>query len=129
MNSTVAWTELAFTIPAIIGLFINWWAFNDAVADLHYLHAKGLNGAREVVAKASCRNEAIRTAIQFMFMSLGIFLMMRAPANPETPTTLAGIAVSAVILTAEVLMVVKSILDRRDRHEVIRILAARKERD
>ena len=34
-----------------------------------------------------------------IMLMAGIFLMTREPANPETPTTLAGIAVSVVILT------------------------------
>jgi hypothetical protein len=127
MSSSVALYEVLFTVPAAVGFLVCWWAFNDSVADLHYLQARGLNGAREVVARASCRNEAVRAFIQCMFLLLGLYLMTVEPANAEQPRTAQGLAVSLVIITAEVLMVVKSVMDRRDRHAVIRILAARKD--
>lgn len=117
MIESASWPELAFTIPAIVGLLVCWWMFNAAVADLHYLYARGLNGAREIVAKASRRNELLRTAIQLIFLIIGI------AAITDVPQPYLGLIVSGGIITAELLLVTKSILDRRDRGRVIEVLS------
>lgn len=110
-------SELAFTIPAIIGLLVCWWMFNAAQADLRELYRRKLNGAREVVGKASRRNELLRTAIQLIFLIIGVAAIVDVPQPYLT------VLVSVGIIIAELLLVTKSVLDRRDRGRVITILS------
>ena len=112
-------SELVFTIPAIVGLLVCWWMFNDAVADLHYLQAQRLNGAREIVARASRRNELIRTLIQTDFLIIGVSAML------DVPSPAIGVIVSGGIIAAQLMLVSQAILDRRDRHRVIDVLTQR----
>ena len=114
-------SELVFTVPAIVGLLVCWWMFNDAVADLHYLQAQRLNGAREIVARASRRNELIRTLIQADFLIIGVSAML------DVPSPAIGVIVSGGIIAAQLMLVSQAILDRRDRHRVIDVLTQRED--
>lgn len=120
---SAAWSELAFLIPAIIGFLVNWFMFNASVSVKHHLEALGLNGARSIVAQGSVRSDGINMGIQFAFMALGFLLVMLPPTNPQQPVTVPGIAVAVVIIGAEIALVVKSVLNRRDRHRLIAILS------
>jgi hypothetical protein len=111
------WIEWVFFVPSVVGFLTCWWAFNSAVRDLHWLEASGLNGAREVVAKAATRNEFVRTVIQVQFLSLGIAAIL--------DMRWLGPLVALVIVDVEILLVIKALLDRRDRRRVIAILSRR----
>lgn len=123
MPSTVAWPELLWTSVAVIGFAINIWAVADATADLHYLQASGLNGAREIVARANIRSDAINVIIQLIMLCIGAFAMSQPPANPDRPVTPGGIVVAGGLICIAVLLVLKSALNRRDRHRTIVVLA------
>lgn len=119
--------EICWTAVALVGLIITAWALVDAVADLHYLQALGLNGAREIVARGSARNETFRVVIHALLFLIGIVSMLTGPANPDRPVTPPGIVVGAGFCAVVVLLVVKSGMDRRDRHRVIASLARKDE--
>lgn len=120
---TASYTEIIWTCVALIGLIVQIWATIDAVADLHYLQALGLNGAREIVAFGSARDEMLRTVIQCMFFMIGVIAMLTAPSNPDRSVTTLGAIIAGSLCLAAVLLVVTALLDRRDRQRVIELLA------
>ena len=123
MSSTVTWPEIIWTCTAIAGFAVCYWALYDAIADRNYLHALGLNGAREIVAGASIRTEALQVIIQAIFTAIGIAAMVTAPADPGQSVTPLSVIVAGGLIVAAVLLVVKALFDRRDRQRVIELLS------
>lgn len=121
--TTIAPTEALWTLGALVGALINLWAYHDASVDLIALRVRGLNGAREIVARANVRNELLRTCIQLVFLLIGVIAMGEPPANPATPVTALGVVITGGLIAAEIVLVTKALLDRRDRRRVIALLS------
>lgn len=124
---TVAVTEALWSLGALAGLAIILWAYHDARCDLAHLRRRGLNGARERVARGNVRDESMRVAIMLVFLSIGMVAMGQPSANPDTPVTALAWVISGGLMLCEGLLVAKAIANRRDRIWIIRYLAEQEE--
>ena len=106
--------EVAWTITGIIGLVIQIWALSDAIATLHWLEARQMNGARHRVAYGNARDETLRTLIQLIFVCIGLVAMATRPANAHNPVTALSWVVTSGIIATQILLVLKAIFNRRD---------------
>lgn len=127
MSGSATPVEIFWTCFALVGVITTAWALVDAVADLHYLQALGLNGPREIIARGSARNETMRAVIHGILFLIGLTAMLTEPANPDRSVTPLGILIGGGLCVVVVLLVTKSLLDRRDRHRVIDILTQKEE--
>jgi len=116
---TVSWPEVVWTTIALAGFLINAWALWDALGDRAALKAAGKNGARGIVARANVRREWFRVFKQACFLVVGAVALTRPAADPDRPTTVAGVLVGTVLIAAIVSMVVAAVLDRTERARLL----------
>lgn len=121
MISTASPIEIVWTSVALVGVLINCTAAVDAWRDLRALHALGLNGAREIVARGNIRRELLRIFKQGCFLFVGAYFMWLPPATPATATrpNAGGIVLVVGLLLASISMDLGALIDRRERIRLI----------
>lgn len=128
---TATLLEMFWTLTGLVGLLINLWALDDAIADLRWQDALPVpqhdaelraSRARVRIARGNVRDEALRAAIQLVFMLVGIVAMASAPVDPVRPAPPLQWIVTGAIVAAQVMLVTKSIEARRDRQWIIATL-------
>lgn len=131
--------EIFWTAMGILGLIINLWSLNDAVADLRYQEAEPLpekgspdrdlilreRRVRERIAWGASRDETIRCVIQLLFVAAGLVSMSTAPVDPNRIVPPISFVLTGAIVSAQILLVAKSVFARRDRHWMIGTLTQR----
>lgn len=122
MSATANWLEVGWALMALVGFLVNAWAINDAVADLRYLEARGLNGARERVARGNARDETLRAVIQAIFLVIAVVALTTAPTDPDRPITPLGVVLTGGIIGVEIILIAKAFLGRRDRRWIVAYL-------
>lgn len=115
---------LTWSTVAAVGLLICLMAAYDAHKDLLYLQAKGLNGARELVAWGALRGELLRVAVQLIFLGMGIVALDAPQVNSEQSVTLTRVVIASGLILASGLLVLISWLAQRDRRRLVRMLTA-----
>lgn len=139
--------EIVWAVSGLIGLSVNVWALNDAIADLRWQEAAPVPEApdrrfgihdqlirerlvRERIARAGARDESIRCLIQLIFLLVGVVALSVPPVDRQGGTDAPlSFVVVAGFMAAQGLLVTKSILARRDRHWVIGTMTRRIWRD
>lgn len=126
---SATWLEIVWTTTGILGFAVCIWAHYDAVADWHWVQSRALDldpadddarrnqQAGELIARGNVRDEALRAVIQALFVIIGIAAMTSSSGN----ATRSGVVVAACLITAQLILVTKSLLGRRDRRRVIAI--------
>lgn len=112
---TIAPTEASWSTMALVGLAVTLWGLWDAYGDRRALRDSGKNGARRVVALGNIRREWARTYVLLCFLALGVYQMARPPVLAAQPVTRGGIALTLALVLAALVIVVESVLDRRER--------------
>jgi hypothetical protein len=112
--------EVIWVLTALIGLSVCQQSLRDAVLDRTYLEILGVNGARILVAQAAVRRERLQLATLGFFAATGVVVLL-SPWLIElgvAPVVVAtGIRVAVCFAIGQIIVV--SLLDRRDRAEVI----------
>ena len=131
--------EVCWTITGCVGLFVNLWALNDALADMRYQEAAPApprdapnrdalireRQARERVARGATRDETLRSLIQLVIVMIGIVAMATAPVNPGRAVSPLSWVYAGGFLSVQGLLVIKAVMARRDRHWIIDTLTHR----
>ncbi len=100
-----------WSLVALYGMLINVYGFVQARDDLRLLREAGLNGFRSVIAKGNVRDEGIRAFIQFLFISIGVLVLLDVPNRIFFTTT--------CFILAAALMVFKSHMNQHDRRQLL----------
>lgn len=116
--------EIFWTCTGLIGFGVQCWALNDAIRNMYWLEARGMNGARHRIAIGNVRDELIRTVIQVIFILIGVVAMATAPVDAQNPVTALSYVISGGIIVTQILLVVKAIANRRDTAWLIAYLSA-----
>ena len=119
--SSASWAEIVWTVGALAGLMCNLALLMVAQGDMSRLRRHGRNGARLLVAKGNRRTEVHRVLVQAVFLAFGVWAALTPPARPG-PVSLLGIVLTVALVSVQVLLVAGSVLDLRDRHELIRYI-------
>ena len=113
---TLVWV---WTALALVGALVNLGTLVDALADRRWLHWSHLNGNREIVARTNIRGATISTAIQGMFLGLGLMIVFTGRPVHRDPVTIRSLVSTVVLLATEVLLVIGALLDRHDRQRLL----------
>lgn len=114
--------EIVWTLVTLIGFGVTLWGLWDAVGDLDYVRQHGLNGTRKLVAWSNVRAEAVGAAVLGLFASVGVVALFTPPRPDSGAAGLPAfypLYVAAAASLAAVLLVLQSLLNRRDRTLVI----------
>lgn len=123
---TASLPEIVWSVTSLTGLVYNLWALRDTLQDQAYLEAQGANGLHQITAAANVRNEAKRCLIQFTFLAIGLVAMgAQAGTRSGDPSPTTYFATVGFIFV-NVLMVIVSRADRRDRHRMLNIAHQRR---
>jgi len=130
LQRTATGNEVIWSISGVIGCVIVAWALWDTVWDWIAVNSNFTAGPVRkraiVIARVNVRH-AIEIAIVLVVLTfMGIWLMLTPPANPERPVTPVGFGLSGAGTFISVLLSVGVILDRLDRHILLRL--ARRQR-
>jgi 3'-phosphoadenosine 5'-phosphosulfate sulfotransferase len=64
--------EIVTLVLSIIGEMVSMWGLLSCIADLNYLTALNLNGARRIVAVQNISRQAFRMLLQMVVVAVGI---------------------------------------------------------
>lgn len=115
----VADIEIVWTIIALVGLIYSLFNVKDANGDLKVLREAGVGNGRLTLAKYQMQAESLRTAIQAVFLSIGLAAMAlpSAPDNLDLPLRqiVIQVLVTYGLIISSVLLTIKSYLGYRVR--------------
>ena len=131
--------EMLWTLTGVLGLVVNLWALNDAIADQRWQGAapapdRNAPGAaalirerqaRERIARGNARDETLRSVIQLVIVVIGIVAMATAPVNPGRAVSPLSWVFATGFITVQTILVAKTVMGRRDRHWIIDTLTRR----
>lgn len=107
--------ELLWTLIALIGLGFSVVNLKTSIGDLRFLKGKKISNGRLAVAQVNMYTEASRTAIQAIFLGVGIIALM-LPAPPAAALSPLQLAISVGIrwgfLVASFLLTFNTALSR-----------------
>lgn len=122
ITHTISWLELIWSAVALLGLSMNLWMLNDTMVDYIHLQLSGLQERSTfLIGRAAIRTEAVKSGVQFLFLTMGIAAMTVPPNVADTRQITRSVTAAAIIL-AELLLVGSSILNRRVRQEIFEAL-------
>lgn len=122
ITHTISWLELIWSAVALLGLSMNLWMLNDTMVDYIHLQLSGLQERSTfLIGRAAIRTEAVKSGVQFLFLTMGI-AAMTVPPNVADTRQIARSVTAAAIILAELLLVGSSILNRRVRQEIFEAL-------
>lgn len=108
---------MLWTGIALVGLWIAITEGVKARRDVRFLISHDFNGRRKIVALGHYRREVLRAVTQLLFAAAGAAAMLR-PQSPE-PQEAGRFMIIGLLITASTLVVVNSLLDKRDRQKLI----------
>jgi PAS domain S-box-containing protein len=114
--------ELTAMIFTLAGVVLNLFAIYDAQADLHFLRARRLNGARTIVAKAHRRAAFVRLAIKLLFAVI-ILSSLGNPAPVARTNTPKLVTLGFIVIIIGLTW--NDLRDRVDRNHLIETLSER----
>lgn len=92
----------------IVGAWLSIWGLFSACADLNYLTAKNLNGARRIVAISNISRQSFRMAIQVAIVGAGSYAVIRLDFSHGEH----ALVLLSFILMIGALTLVSEVLDR-----------------
>lgn len=111
--------EIAWVLIALVGLAYSLFNVREALADIDWLETNKISNGRRQLAKYQLAAECLRSAVQLLFVTVGILAMF----VPETPDMLAlptlqvvlGFLIRWGLITASIMLTIKSYLGKRVR--------------
>lgn len=124
VTDTISVPELIWTLVTGIGLCFNLSLFREAGRDLVALRKAKINSLREYAAISNVISEALRTFVQAVFFSLGVYAMTYPnvvngyhPPIPRFAWILTGLFIGTSVVMAGA-----SILDRVRRRRLLQLI-------
>ena len=119
---TVEDIEIMWVLVAAFGLVYSILNFKDAKEDFDFVKKNGIFNGRRVAAWVSFWSEMMRGAIQTIFLTIGLLVLMLPSPPPASKLpweqVAAGFFVRWGLITSSILLSVKSYIARRARKEI-----------
>lgn len=136
--SNVIIIELAWTVIALLGTVFTSLALLNVIQDLRAIRAKQIpaSDASAILARSHFRSEAIRLAIQLIFLAIGCIALLAPLGRIDGGSVImvVRIVIPLGLTAGALLLVIKTLLDWIDRKravaaELARIEAAEREQE
>lgn len=121
--------ELTWTTLAAVAVLLHLRGVAMTITDARWLAyeirsgTSGYDAFDEIVARGNMRAELFNLVMQLGFLAIGLISMAlpgRSDVDPSTVAILASVISPSLLLTLEVLLVVRSVLDNIDRERIRR---------
>jgi hypothetical protein len=129
LTRTVSLLEVFWTLTCSIGLFYDIKLFSRASGDLAALKRFGINSLREYAASTSKYLYGSLTAVQGVFVLVGLLAMMVPPAaGTDKPPAVISWILTIGFIAASVLLAVASRVNEQRRKKTIEKIRAAEDR-
>lgn len=120
LHDTAAPWEVAWTLFPLLGMFFSSWLIWDCWKDLQATNQDSDSEEIDhIAARQAVRNESMILTIHLFLFAAGIVAIL-SPSNTKTGNlTVVGAVVTTGIVATAVLLPIKSLLNRIDRHRIV----------
>src|SRR5581483_7552287 len=115
--------QVSWILGAVIGMLASFRNLQDAAIDARVATARGATPATLLVARTAVRRELVRFGTHLLIFVIGIVLLVRPLLETEgLPPRGIQLLLDLVVTATIASMMAVSILDRRDRRRLLRLL-------
>jgi len=121
---TVSDIELMWVLISVFGFFYSMFNLRESHMDVRALHFAGIKNGRYLVARTSRYQDAVRSMIHAIFLSIGVLAMIlpETPPNADLPLInyAIGFAIRWGLIAAAILLVSQSFVARQTRMKLLK---------